>query len=176
MIDHLKMARKRGRALMKNRAKDKFTKLANAWDEVLPLRAGDQADRGGKKSGMHKNQHLLGSSLRVGWQGVGKRSAYRHGIGDTTHALDSLASLAYIADDAQSSAFSSRLDRALELASPGLVIHRHHDATPRLVKFASLQAQWFEQAKYLIKDNGRWQAIPWAEYRYGSYQDLGRGR
>eukprot|EP00975_Prorocentrum_lima_P055595 11657276-Prorocentrum_lima.AAC.1 len=66
-------------------------------------------------------------------------------------------SLAYIVESAQ--------DSALEEGGLGWLMNRSHDATPMLLKFASLQPQVYKKARYLVKQDGSWKARTWDEYR-----------
>ena len=54
---------------------------------------------------------------------------------------------------------------ALDGKAYGIVACRHHDATPALVRFGRLTGKLQPSARYLIKVEGRWQALPFEEFR-----------
>lgn len=121
----------------------KLEKLSDSWDVLHGLRECDRVDRGvdrvgpdGKRMKLHTEQWNFENSLGVGWQQVGKRNAYRRGIGETTHGIQAALCLASITERAQEKYFADELFSAVE-ADPtlGLVIRRHHDATPAVLHY-----------------------------------------
>lgn len=163
--DAAKVARK---AKHKKQQDNRFNKLADAWDCLHALRAGDAVARDGRKCSVHPNKWSIEGLLNVGWKSFGKRAlaSDSRGIGATKHNLDALVTTSRVCDAAQAKAFHETLHGGLDSNQIlGLTLHWHHDATPWRVQFGSLQSKLFECARYLVQEGRRWRTVPFSEYK-----------
>ena len=122
------------------------------WNSDIAIQHGDTVVVGEVQKREHKNKWAIEGFMRTSWGGVGRNSAFRGGIDQTTHVVEALTSMCHIACTAQESALQSRMADALSSNDMfGLVISRSHDASPALVRFGLLQGDVYTHARYFSK-------------------------
>jgi hypothetical protein len=95
----------------------------------------------------------------------GKVQAGEQGVGQTRRTLDALISTAVGASAAHQGALQRLLSELPDLTDH-LVITKHYDATPLMLRFGRLQHLLCPHARYTVQDASRkWKLIRFDEFR-----------
>jgi hypothetical protein len=158
-------ASKRRELKLRTEGDKNYDRLANAWDEVHPLRNGTLAKRFNKqaKDWLHANQYTVPGVIRFAFGGVGQSVKHRMGLDGTTH----MCGIMSVTASCGTILLNDRL--SVEISKPrvrGFVLGRHHDATPIRLTFGALQELLLPYARFASKQSdGSWKMIPWSELR-----------
>lgn len=156
-------------------AQSKFERLAAAWDHMV-IRHGDRADTSAGGSAQpgtwtHGNTWTVPGLLRTAFSGVGgrqTRGSGENGVNSTRRGLEAMLSVAGIATKMFSDAFGALRNRMGGAAC--VVVTRHHDSTPLVLKFGRMEGHLAAHAKYLVlvdEPGGwpQWKAVGFDEFR-----------
>ena len=171
-----KQERRNERSLVKTR--DDRSSLANVWN-FLMLREGDACAEDSTKTRRRTNyrHNRWGTSgfLRLAWGDLGanRRSrSCKHGpvaIDGSHRSGDALSVLSKFFFSAETQELESLETKELKGAG-SLVLRRHHDATPMLLRFGALQDVLEPHARYLVRKTDARGLEQWTCVRFDEYK------
>lgn len=131
----------------------------------MSLRQGELVDRscadGQAPVCAHAKQWTIPGMIRIAFTNLGAGRFRGSGVGKTTRVLDAKTTVAHMAIGA----LQRRLSICLE-AARGLVVHRHHDATPWKVQFGMFRDLMMPLAKYsVLGADNKWHLVGLEEFR-----------
>lgn len=148
----------------RDRAGDKYSKLANAWD-AQRLREGDCADRGEDDPRGNRNQFHAATVLRFGWRTVGLCRVDREGLDGVHGFLLMSCGVAGAVCRAMRGAIRECFGAVVSNpAADAMVIRRHYDTTPWRLQLGRFHEQLFPIARYPLKDGDKWRLVDRNEY------------
>ena len=88
--------------------------------------------------------------MRTAYRSIRQNVVLAHGLEGTCRGLDAISATAMISFRAERSALEAWREEAMAGGVSCAVVHRHHDATPLLLRFGALQDAVFPHATYLV--------------------------